>query len=81
LEENFSEGFLGELAKKGSELIAHAAEFCEPPIFRSLHRGGIIEAPMDASGDGRKDGATLTGMVTDRDNSIECLPCKLVYGF
>src|SRR5271157_2374325 len=70
-----------EPAKERSELAAHPAEFRELLLFRALHSGGVIEAPMDALRGGGKDGATLLGVVADGNHVIEILPHELIHGF
>ena len=47
-----------------------------PMLLRTPDGGGIVEAPMDAPGGGRKDGATFLGVVADGDDVIDDWPAN-----
>jgi hypothetical protein len=72
---------LDKVLKVPTKFVANAPEGRQPFLFGTSHRGGVIEAPMDALRGGRKDRATLLGAITDGYHIIERLPHKLVYGF
>ena len=73
--------FLDELSQECSELVAHAAEFRPPFLFRARDGGRVCQAPMDALRVGRKDRAAFPGVVADGNHIIERLPRELVHGF
>ncbi len=60
------------------DLVSHTAKGCDLPVGWSLC--GVIESPMDGLGTW-KDGALLSGTITNGDDEIELLAAVFRYGF
>src|SRR5688572_2318670 len=78
----------GRKAKGGEQLaldaaaesVAHFAVKVEPSFFRADGEGRIGEAPVEAVGVAREDGAIVIGVVADGDDEVELLEEVAVEG-